>query len=126
MQKRVLTQIEEVGKELGYTATQGEHEVVTAAKNMLNGTYVATADNTQLTAEAMGLIAQSGADTIMDTGTCVDNVIAEMKNLINNFKATISIEPKPIEWVDNPITIGDLEIPFKVPKFNLEIGGSLG
>jgi hypothetical protein len=111
---------------LGYTAENGKKDVVEAAKAMLNGTYVATADNTQLTAEAMGLIAQSGADTIMDTGTCVDNVIAEMKNLINNFKATISIEPKPIEWVDNPITIGDLEIPFKVPKFNLEIGGSLG
>ena len=112
---------------LGDSASRADTAVEFAAIDMLNGTYVASTENTQLTADAMGLILKSGASTTQTVAKLVGNAIEALGRLISNFQAQIKLGPKEITWEDAKWDVTPLgpSLSIKLPHVTLGIEGSL-
>ena len=115
---------------LGDKAVQSDNVVYQAAVNMLNGTYDASTESTELTADAMGLILTSGADTSQMVATMTNNVIQGIGDLISNFDATIEIRSAGFSMDWKPYTFDILGKEFTInlpaPHFDIGLKGKLG
>ena len=109
---------------IGVKAGTVSNEVEQAAVQMLNGTYTATAENSQLTAQAMGLILESGADTSQMVATMTGNVIDGIGRLVQNFDATIEIRSDGfgIDWQPFTFDILGKEFTINLPAPHFDIG----